>query len=95
MRPTSITAALAEAHCEDLRREAEQAALAAEVAPAPAATGPGSAALLLASDLLLVAGHRLRARLARPPLAAVHTNAQHKPMCPVAPACQRVACLEV
>jgi hypothetical protein len=94
MRPTSLTAYLAEAHRQELFREAQQAALAAEADPV--ASYLGTTALLLASDLLLAAGHRLRARHALPPL--LHTPvvpcpgsslpATTFPPCPVVPACR-------
>ncbi len=89
MRPASITASLAETHRQDLLREAQRAALAAEADPIT--SGLGTAALLLTSDLLLAAGHRLRARIAQPPLvlAYAHTSAQHKPACVPVSTCRR------
>jgi hypothetical protein len=74
MRPTSITTFLAEAHRQDLFHEAERAALAAEAESDPVTSGLGTTALLFASDLLLAAGHSLRARLVHPSLALAHTH---------------------
>jgi hypothetical protein len=63
MQPGTISAYHAEAHCQDLQREARQAALAAEARSGT--NGTWRAALLLASDLLLATGHRRAVPLSR------------------------------
>ena len=70
MRPETISAYHAEAHRQDLLREARQAALVAEARPHTG--GMWRPVLLLASDLLLAAGNRLSPRLAERPMVHVH-----------------------
>jgi hypothetical protein len=95
MQPGPISAYQAEAHRQDLQREARQAALAAD-----AHSGTNStwrAALFLASDLLLAAGHRLRPLSAERPLFYAHRVAACD-ITVVRPLddsyAQRIACLE-
>jgi hypothetical protein len=63
VQPETISAYQAEAHRQDLQREARQAALAAEARSG--ADDKWHAVLLLASDLLLAAGHRRAVPLSR------------------------------
>jgi hypothetical protein len=95
VRPESINAYHAEAHRQDLQREARQAAHAAEAQSGTNCRWHG--VLLLASDLLLAAGHRLRPLPAERPLFYAHRVAACD-ITIVRPLddryAQRVACLE-
>lgn len=79
MTPMTMSTQLAEAHRQDLLREAQRANLASEITPEriPERSGIWTAALLLIADLLLDSGQRLRAHIAHKRLKrayeALHT----------------------